>query len=350
MIASVAAVPMSAPPKRPAARASLRLAALRVVVDHFDLRRVVGEREMLRELAVDVDRAQASREQVYELAKVLREVMVHGTDFRIRMQQEEETAVSVFESDIASIPALRRLGHWVTICLADTDKTCPHCIINVWPTKPAAWEQIVDLPVSTPPADWRSAIITRVLGDVGPAPRETGSHYYLFPPKTPEEPRRVDMTSQTEFAYFAFVRRALACEDEIAVLRPRCDAFIVLRDLSIREYYLHCIAAVQREHDQYYGDAGGDPLACVDVHDNFEMTYEDRLLVVPLLRHVGLAVSIWHPEDVGDGVTLSVNLGWDEAAHDEEFSSHYTDEEGWTLAETSDARFKVFPPLANVLN
>ena len=69
---------MSAPPKRPAARSSLRLAALRVVVDHFDLRRVVGEREALRDFAADVDRAQASRDHVFELAEAMREAMDRG--------------------------------------------------------------------------------------------------------------------------------------------------------------------------------------------------------------------------------------------------------------------------------
>ena len=78
------------------------------------------------------------------------------------------------------------------------------------------------------------------------------------------------------------------------------------------------------------------------------MTYEDRLLVVPLLRHVGLAVSVWHPEDVGDGVTLSVDLSWAEAEHAAQFGSRHVlvDEAGWTLVDTGD-RFKAFPPLAN---
>jgi len=330
---------MPAPPKRPAARVSLRLAALRVVVNHFDLRRVVGEREMLRELAADVDQLRASRERVFELALILREISVgDGVHFSV----PKAYAARRFELDMCLIPALRRLGYWITLELEDTSS---EYFIDILESQPE--EGLLGQLVMTRPYDWRSDIIAGVLGHVGPALKKSGSHCYLFSPKTPTEPQRVEMPSQTEFGYFSFIRGALACEDEIVALRPRCDAFLVLNDPSIRRYFVHAVnvARLSQWSPLHHID-----LQIEDVRDDFEMSYDDRVKIVPLLRHAGFGLNAWHPDEIDDGITLSLHLNWDEEKYAGAYGNRENDEEGWTKAEDWGPRFKNFPPLATVVS
>ena len=369
---------MPAPPKRPAARASLRLAALRVVVNHFDLRRVVGEREMLRELAADVDQLRASRERVFELALILGEISVgDGVHFSV----PKAYAARRFELDMCLIPALRRLGYWITLELEDTSSEYFIDILESQPeegllgqavtTRPYDWlssiiagddwrsiiiagvlesqpeEGLLGQLVMTRPYDWRSDIIAGVLGHVGPALKKSGSHCYLFSPKTPTEPQRVEMPSQTEFGYFSFIRGALACEDEIVALRPRCDAFLVLNDPSIRRYFVHAVNVARLSQ---WSPVHHIALQIEDVRDDFEMSYDDRVKIVPLLRHAGFGLNAWHPDEIDDGITLSLHLNWDEEKYAGAYGNRENDEEGWTKAEDWGPRFKNFPPLATVVS
>ena len=308
-----------------AACETTRSKALRVVYEHLDLGRRLGEyKERLKRLRrLDVALNERNREAFGHV------FVNEGGDVNFPVWKIEPELNR--RNCKALIPVLCDIGYSVLECYVSPEYRFFCVVINL---DSIFWEP-------RPTNGWRNPD-DRVK-------KHLGYTYRLHPPSGSfasaasrfPEPR-------TEFEYLCCLRNISRCAESTWMAR-RMAFYQALRSLNRRTYLFHVLLWINPD----YADDDDVEYESFDIDEESieeeEISYADKVAVVPALCWLGYRVQQWHPEiAAGDvdtvGVVLTVFTGSLALENDDDYAYDFVvDSEGWCRRGT--LRWKMHPAL-----